>query len=257
MKLVLLAGGLGTRFAEETSLKPKPMISIGGMPILWHIMKYYSSFGINEFVILGGYKCYAIKDFFQDYYINSSDVQFNLGDNTVEILSNRSEPWKVTVVDTGLDTLTGGRLKRVSHLFKKNENFFMTYGDGLSDIDLNKLLELHVSSGKIATVSAVLPPARFGAIDINDHGNVTEFMEKPRTEEAWINGGFFVLTSDIFKYIDGDTSSFEAEPLERLVSDAQLQAYKHRGFWQPMDTLRDKINLERLWSQGKAPWRVW
>lgn len=255
MKAVILAGGLGTRISEESHLKPKPMIEIGGKPILWHIMKIYSLHGINDFIICCGYKGYVIKEYFANYFLHMSDVTFDMQKNEMEIHSNHSEPWRVTLVDTGLETGTGGRLKRIKN-YIKNEPFCFTYGDGVSDIHLGKLLEHHKTSKKMATVTAIQPPGRYGALDINQ-GNVKHFQEKPAGDGAWINGGFFILEPSIFDFLEGDTTSFEAEPLINLAEKNQLSAYQHHGFWQSMDTLRDKNYLEALWQSNKAPWKLW
>ena len=258
MKVAILAGGLGTRFSEETVALPKPMIPIGPMPILLHIMKLYSCYGYNDFVILGGYKCYVIKEYFMNYYLHKSDVTFNLRDNSVEILSNNTEPWKVTVLDTGLNTMTGGRIKRAQK-YLENDTFMLTYGDGVSNIDIQDLMTFHKQHGKALTMTAVQPEGRFGAISMNEEtGSVKQFIEKPQGDGGWINGGFFVCEPEVFDYLEADDSSiWEREPLENLASDGKLLAYKHLGFWKPMDMLRDKVQLEVLWDSGKAPWKVW
>lgn len=256
MKAIILAGGLGTRLSEETIVKPKPMIEIGGNPILWHIMKIYSSYGINDFIICLGYKGYLIKEFFSNYFLHQSDVTFDLMNNSVEIHNNYSEPWKVTLVDTGANTMTGGRLRRVQK-YVDQETFCFTYGDGLGSIDIAKLIEFHRVQGTIATLTAVEPPGRFGALEIGDGYKVNEFKEKPRGDNTWINGGFFVCEPQVFEYIEGDKTIWEKDPLERLTQEGQLSSYKHYGFWQPMDTLRDKMQLEELWNSGEAPWKVW
>ena len=256
MKAVILAGGLGTRLSEETDIKPKPMVEIGGKPILWHIMKIYSSYGINEFVVCCGYKGYVIKEFFSNYALHTSDVTFDLGDNSVSIHKNRSEDWKVTLVDTGHSVMTGGRLKRIQHLVN-DDDFCFTYGDGVADIDLAKLIAFHNEHGRLATVTAVMPPGRFGAIVTDDTGMVTRFAEKPKGDNSMVNGGFFILNPKIFDYIDGDEISWEDAPLEKLASEGQLKAFQHEGFWQPMDTLRDKNQLEDMWLKRKAPWKTW
>lgn len=257
MKVVLLAGGFGTRISEESHLKPKPMVEIDGKPILWHIMKYYSSFGYNDFVICCGYKGYVIKEYFADYYLHTSDVTFDFSDNNKMIVHNNvSEPWKVTLVDTGLHTMTGGRLKRVSK-YIGDEDFMLTYGDGVADVDLNKLIECHKKSGRIATLTAILPEARFGVLKLDNENAITDFAEKRKEDGGWINGGFFVFKPDIFKYLDGDNTVLERDPLEKLAKEHQLQAYKHSGFWQCMDTIRDKNYLEDLISKGIAPWVKW
>jgi glucose-1-phosphate cytidylyltransferase len=255
MKVVLLAGGLGTRISEESHLKPKPMIEIGGRPILWHIMKIYSKYGLNDFVICCGYKSYVIKEYFANYFLHLSDVTFDLKNNKMEVHHNESEPWKVTLVDTGEDTMTGGRIKRVRK-YLGDEDFCLTYGDGLADIDLPKLLEFHKAHGGLATLTAAQPPGRFGALGLN--GNLIEsFKEKPMGDGNWINGGFFVLNPKVIDLISDDTTVWEKEPLEKLAASKQLHAFKHSGFWQPMDTLRDKNQLEDLWQKNKAPWKKW
>ena len=255
MKVVLLAGGYGTRISEETQARPKPMIEIGGKPILWHIMKIYSAYGLNDFVICLGYKGYVIKEFFANYCLHTSDVTFDLAANTVETHARTTENWRVTLVDTGLETQTGGRLKRVAR-YLGDEPFCMTYGDGVGDIDIPALLEFHRSHGRKATVTATVAPGRFGALKL-EGDDVRGFQEKPLGDGAWINGGFFVLSPAVIGLIDGDTTVWERDPLERLANDGELVAYKHHGFWQPMDTLREKNHLEGLWASGKAPWKVW
>jgi glucose-1-phosphate cytidylyltransferase len=258
MKAVILAGGYGTRISEESHLRPKPMIEIGGAPILWHIMKYYSRYGVNDFIICCGYKGYMIKEYFADYYLHRSDVTFDFGNGGgMTVHSNVAEPWRVTLVDTGQNTQTGGRVKRVREYVGK-ERFLMTYGDGVSDIYLPELIETHVKSGMTATVSAIQPGGRFGVLDINDRdGTITGFHEKAREDGGWINAGFMVMEPEVFDYIDGDAAVLEREPLQRLSSEGKLGVYKHAGFWQCMDTQRDKILLENLWESGAAPWRVW
>lgn len=259
MKVVILAGGYGTRISEESHLRPKPMIEIGGNPILWHIMKIYSYYGFNEFIICCGYKGYMIKEYFADYYLHRSDVTFDFTkNNEMTIHSNIAEPWKVTLVDTGLDTMTGGRLKRVKK-YIGNETFMLTYGDGVSDINIKELLDFHKKSdGKIATITAIQPGGRFGVLDIsNDDKTVNSFLEKSKEEGGWINGGFMVLEPRIFDYIEGDETFLEKEPFEHLVRDKMLNAYKHYGFWQCMDTQRDKYFLENLWKNKQAKWKVW
>ncbi len=256
MKAVILAGGLGTRIAEESDSKPKPMVEIGGRPLLWHIMKTYSKFGINEFVICLGYKGYVIKEFFSNYYRHMSDLEINLQSGEHRILNSQSENWTVTLVDTGPDTMTGGRLKRVAP-YLRNETFCLTYGDGLADLDIGAEIKFHQEHGKLATVAAVQPPGRFGILKVNENHNVTSFEEKPSDEIGWINGGFFVLEPKVIDYIKDDTTSWEREPLSKLAKDGELVAYQHTGFWQPCDTLRDKRDLENLWDSGLAPWRVW
>lgn len=257
MKVVILAGGFGTRIGEESHLKPKPMIEIGDDPILWHIMKYYSSYGFHEFIICCGYKGYLIKEYFADYYLHRSDVTFDFADgNSMSIHNNVAEPWKVTLVDTGLRTMTGGRIKRVKK-YIGDEAFMMTYGDGLSDVDLNGLLEFHRAGGAYATITAVQPEGRFGALDINSQDMVERFSEKSREDGGWVNAGFMVLEPEVMDYITGDGVYFEREPLERLAGDGQLTAYKHKGFWKCIDTLRDKEVLEQLWATGQAEWKRW
>lgn len=256
MKAVILAGGLGTRISEETHLKPKPMIEIGGRPILWHIMKIYSSHGVNEFIICCGYKGYVIKEYFANYFLHMSDVTFDMCSNQMEVHHKKAEPWRVTLVDTGDDTLTGGRLKRVASYVFEDEAFCFTYGDGVADVDISKQITFHKQHGKLATVTAVQPPGRYGAL-LRQGTNVQGFQEKPPGDGAWINGGFFVLNPKVIDMIDGDQTSWEARPLETIARNGQLESFEHRGFWQPMDTLRDKNHLEDLWSTGKAPWKTW
>ncbi len=257
MKVIILAGGLGTRLSEETELKPKPMVEIGGRPILWHIMKNYSYWGFNDFVILTGYKSHIIKDYFINYYTRYSDITVDMSNNSVEVHQHRNEPWKVTMLYTGQETMTGGRIKKAQD-FIGNERFMLTYGDGVSDVNIHELIKLHEHSGKIATMTAVQPKGRFGALVIKDDVEITSFMEKPKGDESWINGGFFVLEPQVFDYIkDGDPTIFERAPLENLAKNGQLNAYKHNGFWRPMDTLRDKIELTELWQADKAPWALW
>jgi len=257
MKVVLLAGGYGTRIAEETDIKPKPMVEIGGKPILWHIMKIYSHYGFNDFVILLGYKGYYIKEYFANYFLHQSDITIDMRTNKMEVHNNTSEPWKVTLVDTGLDTMTGGRIKRAQD-YIGNETFLLTYGDGVSDIDIAKSIAFHKSNKKTVTMTAIQPEARFGNLDIDDKQNIKKFMEKPKTEAGWINGGFFVCEPEVFDYISDDESCiFEQEPLQNLALDGKMSAYKHSGFWQPMDTLRDNQKLNKLWRDNKAPWKVW
>jgi glucose-1-phosphate cytidylyltransferase len=256
MKAVILAGGLGTRISEETHLKPKPMIEIGGKPIIWHIMKIYSHHGINDFIICCGYKGYVIKEYFANYFLHMSDITFNISDNTMEVHKKEAEPWNITLIDTGSETLTGGRLKRVSDYLQNEEAFCFTYGDGISDIDISKSIKFHKSHGKLATVAAVIPPGRYGSLDL-DGNKVTGFKEKPEGDGAVINGGFFVLSPKVIDSIEGDNVSWEQEPLESLAKDNNLMAFTHKGFWQPMDTLRDRTNLENLWAKNEAPWKVW
>jgi len=256
MKAVILAGGLGTRISEETHLKPKPMIEIGGKPILWHILKMYSAHGVNDFVICCGYKGYMIKEYFANYFLHMSDVTFDMSKNSMEVHQHSAEPWRVTLVDTGDDTLTGGRIKRVAKYVKDDELFCMTYGDGVSDVNITELIAFHKAQKVMATLTATTPPGRFGALDLNSH-KVNSFMEKPKGDGALINGGFFVLSSKVLDYITDDKTIWEREPLERLAKEGNLAAYQHTGFWQPMDTLRDKTQLEELWQSGDAPWKTW
>ena len=256
MKAVILAGGLGTRISEESVSRPKPMIEIGGKPILWHIMKIYSHYGINNFIVCCGYKGYVIKEYFANYFLHTSDVTFDMQNNSMEVHQRFAEPWKVTLVDTGEDTMTGGRLKRVGQYIKDEEAFCFTYGDGVSDIDIRSLINFHKQHGVKATLTAVYPPGRFGALDIDDH-KVTTFKEKPKGDGGMINGGFFVLSPAVLHLIKDDSTIWEQGPLESLAKDLQIVAYEHVGFWQPMDTLRDKNYLEELWAKDKAPWKTW
>ena len=256
MIAVLLAGGLGTRISEETHLRPKPMIEIGGKPILWHIMKTYSAHGVNDFIICCGYKGYLIKEYFANYFLHMSDVTFDMQNNQMEVHQRKAEPWRVTLVDTGEDTMTGGRLKRVAEYLKKEESFCFTYGDGLSDVDISREIAFHAQHGRLATVTAVQPPGRYGALTMQGDA-VTGFTEKPRGDGARINGGFFVLSPKCIDLIAEDRTSWEGEPLNRLAAEGQLMAFEHDGFWQPMDTLREKNLLEELWASGNAPWKVW
>jgi len=258
MKVAILAGGLGTRLSEETQSVPKPVVQIGGKPIIWHIMKLYSYYGFNDFVILAGYKSYVIKEYFANYFLHQSDVTFDLATNHMEILNSQSEPWKVTILDTGMNTMTGGRIKRAEK-FLGNAPFFLTYGDGVSNVNIHKLLEFHKNHGKLVTMTAVQPEGRFGAIKLDDKDDhVTEFMEKPKGDGAWINGGFFVCEPGIFDYIkDGDQTVWERNALEEIARGDELFAFKHTGFWKPMDTLRDKMQLEDLWNNNEAQWKVW
>ncbi len=256
MKVVILAGGLGTRLSEETVTKPKPMVEIGGKPILWHIMKTYSFYGINEFIVCCDYKGYIIKEYFANYFLHQSDVTFDMANNEMTVHEKRAEPWKITLVDTGDSSMTGGRLKRVYSYIKDEECFCFTYGDGVADININELIAFHKKSGKEATLTAAYPPGRFGALEIVDN-EVRKFQEKPKGDGALINGGFFVLSPKVVERIKGDDTIWEQEPLKGLATDNQLMAFKHEGFWQPMDTLRDKNYLEELWESGKAPWKVW
>lgn len=256
MKVVLLAGGLGTRISEETHLRPKPMIEIGGKPILWHIMKVYSAYGVNDFLICCGYKGYLIKEYFANYFLHMSDVTFDMTTNSMEVHQQKAEPWRVTLVDTGEHTMTGGRLKRMREYVKDDESFCFTYGDGLADVNIKALVDFHASHGRMATVTAVSPPGRYGALEL-DRGSVTGFTEKPRGEGGLINGGFFVLSPKCLDLIAGDDTPWEGDPLKGLAHSGQLMAYQHDGFWQPMDTLREKNLLESLWETQKAPWKVW
>ncbi len=256
MKAVILAGGLGTRLSEETDIKPKPMIAIGGRPMLWHIMKIYSAHGINDFVICCGYKGYMIKEYFANYFLHMSDVTFDMASNSMHVHENKAEPWKVTLVDTGEHTMTGGRLKRVSSYLENEDAFCFTYGDGVGDVDITRLIAFHKQQGALATLTATQPPGRFGAISM-DKDRVTGFREKPQGDGGYINGGFFVLSPKVLDYIAGDATTWERDPMERLASESQLAAYVHDGFWQPMDTLRDKNYLEAAWQSGTAPWKCW
>lgn len=257
MKVVILAGGFGTRISEESHLKPKPMIEIGERPILWHIMKIYSHYGFNDFIICLGYKGYCIKEYFAHYFLHESDVSFDFRDgNRRTVHSHSAEPWKVTLVDTGLETMTGGRVKRVAS-YLDNEPFMLTYGDGVSDVNIAELVAYHKKHGKLATVTATQPSGRFGSLDLSDENRVTSFQEKPVGDGFWINGGFFVLDPSIISRIPDDGTLFEKGPLESLAHDGELIAYKHHGFWQPMDTLRDRVHLEELWKSGTAPWKTW
>jgi glucose-1-phosphate cytidylyltransferase len=256
MKAVILAGGLGTRISEETYLKPKPMIEIGGKPILWHIMKLYSYYGINDFIICCGYKGYVIKEYFANYFLHMSDVTFNMANNRMEVHQQNAEPWKITLVDTGEETMTGGRLRRVAPYLQGEDAFCFTYGDGVSDVNIDELIAFHNSQKVKATLTAVFPPGRFGALEFDGH-KILSFKEKPKGDGAMINGGFFVLSPEVIKLIVDDATIWERGPLETLASQGQLAAFQHGGFWQPMDTLRDKIHLEELWASGNAPWKVW
>jgi glucose-1-phosphate cytidylyltransferase len=255
LKAVILAGGMGTRISEESHLRPKPMIEIGGKPILWHIMKTYSYYGVNDFIICLGYKGYIIKEYFANYLLYTSDVTLDMSRNRMEVHHRSTEPWTVTLVDTGDNTMTGGRLKRVKS-FVGESKFCLTYGDGVSDVQIDKLLEHHEQHGRLATVTAIQPPGRYGSLDISNH-QVSSFQEKPAGDGAWINGGFFILEPQVFDYIEGDQTSFEGSPLQQLARDGQLMAFQHNGFWQAMDTLRDKTQLEELWKSGRAPWKTW
>lgn len=257
MKAVILAGGAGTRISEETHLKPKPMVEIGGKPIIWHIMKGYSCHGINEFIICCGYKGYVLKEYFANYFLHMSDVTFDMESNRMEIHKRHAEPWRVTLVDTGENTMTGGRLKRVRSYLENEEAFCFTYGDGVGDVDITRLVGYHRSHGRLATLTAASPPGRFGALEIQDGDRVLSFREKPQGDEGVINAGFFVLSPKVIDHIAGDHVSWETAPLETLASSDQLRAFRHHGFWQPMDTLRDRVLLENLWSTGRAPWKQW
>lgn len=265
MKILILAGGLGTRLSEETVLKPKPMVEIGGYPILWHIMKIYSYYGFNDFILLCGYKFQQIKRYFVDYYLNNSDITIDMQTNDVIVHSSKTEPWKVTILNTGLNTLTGSRIKIASPYLlsdnitnKADDNYFaLTYGDGVADINIKSLLEFHKSSGKIGTLTAVKPSGRFGALNIETDGNISNFIEKPAGDGNWVNGGFFIFEKEFLNYIPDDNVMLEQEPLQRLIESNQLNAYRHQGFWKPMDTIRDKNELETLWQTGKAPWKLW
>jgi len=255
LKAVILAGGLGSRISEETHLKPKPLIEIGSMPILWHIMKIYSKYDITDFVVCCGYKGYLIKEYFANYFLHSSDVTIDIMNNKMDVHRKSAEPWKITLVDTGLDTMTGGRLRRVKN-FVENETFCFTYGDGLGDVNVSELIKFHKNQKTIVTVTSVQPPGRYGLLDIQGD-KISKFIEKPSGDGNWINGGFFVLEPKVFDYLKDDSTVWEREPLEKLSKDGQLSAYKHTGFWQPLDTLRDKSYLEKLWASGKAPWKIW
>ncbi len=257
MKVVILAGGFGTRLSEETSYLPKPMIQIGEQPILWHIMKIYSHYGFNDFIILGGYKCYIIKEYFANYYLHQSDVTFDMANNSVEIINNNTEPWKITVLDTGLNTLTGGRVLRAKK-YLNNDTFLLTYGDGVSNININKLIDFHKNHKKAITMTAVQPEGRFGSMILDNADKVNSFIEKPKGDGAWINGGFFVCEPKIFDYItQGDDTVWEQQPLQNMAKDNELYAFKHYDFWKPMDTLRDKTTLEKMWNKNLAPWKIW
>lgn len=256
MKAVILAGGLGTRISEETHLKPKPMVEIGGRPILWHILKIYSAHGINDFVICCGYKGYIIKEYFANYFLHMSDVTIDMSHNTMQVHRKKAEPWEITLVDTGETTMTGGRLKRVAR-YLDDEPFCFTYGDGVADIDITALVEHHSKSNMLATVTAVQPPGRYGALEFNGDTQVSGFVEKPQGDGGWINGGYFVLKPEVVELIEDDTTIWEQGPLNKLAAMGELSAYRHSGFWQPMDTLRDRQHLEELWSKAKAPWKVW
>lgn len=256
MKVVILAGGLGTRLSEETVLKPKPMVEIGGMPILWHIMKIYSAYGYNDFIICLGYKGYIVKEYFVNYFLHKSDVTIDLKNNSVKVHESDAEPWTITLVDTGMNSMTGGRIKRIQN-HVGNEPFLLTYGDGVSDVNIEELVKTHKNGGKLCTVTSVQPSGRFGALNLGEENKVNSFLEKPKGDGAWINGGFFVCEPKVFDYIAGDSTTFENEPMQNLAQDGQMLAYLHNGFWKPMDTLRDKIELESSWESNKAPWKNW
>lgn len=257
MKAVILAGGLGTRLSEETVSKPKPMVEIGGKPILWHIMKIYTAHGISEFIVCLGYKGYIIKEYFANYFLHTSDVTIDIQKNNIEVLQQKGEPWRITLVDTGDETQIGGRIKRILPYIGDDDAFCLTYGDGVSDVDVTKSIAYHKAHGKLATVTAVQPPGRFGVLKIGENNSVDGFMEKPVGDGGWINGGFFVLSPKVGSYIEGDLTVWEREPMETLAREGELMAWHHEGFWKPMDTLRDKRDLEALWEAGKAPWKVW
>jgi glucose-1-phosphate cytidylyltransferase len=257
VKAVILAGGLGTRLSEETSVRPKPMVEIGGKPILWHIMKMYASHGIDDFVVCLGYKGYLIKEYFANYYLHTSDVTFDIAGNAMEVHQSAAEPWRVTLADTGEASMTGGRIKRAAKYLEPGEDFCLTYGDGVADVDLRALIDFHRAHGRLASVTSVQPPGRFGSIEFGGDESVRAFHEKPQGDGGWINGGFFVVNPAALDYIDGDAAIWEREPIERLAADDQLRAYRHRGFWHAMDTLRDKQHLEELWASDAPPWRTW
>jgi len=256
MKVAILAGGYGSRLSEETEVKPKPMVEIGGKPILWHILKIYSHYGFNDFVICLGYKGYVIKEYFANYFLHMADVTFDMEDNSMTVHNRTAEPWKVTLVDTGQETMTGGRIKRIAPYIDE-DTFMVTYGDGLTDQNIEELVDFHKTVGTLATMTIVQPAGRFGSVDVNPDNRVNSFMEKPAGDGSWVNGGFFVFNRKIFDYIDDDLTILERSPLEKLAADGQLSAYRHRGFWKPMDTLREKIQYERLWNSGEAPWKKW
>lgn len=256
MKVVILAGGLGTRISEETDIRPKPMVEIGGKPILWHIMKIYSHYGYNEFVVCLGYKGYLIKEYFANYYRHQSDITIDLASNTTEIHNTSAEPWKITLIETGQDTMTGGRVKRIQH-YTDDKPFMLTYGDGVAEVNIPALVDYHKQNRKYLTVTAVQPSGRFGALNLSEKDEVSSFMEKPKGDGSWINGGFFVCQPEVFSYINGASTIFEREPMETIAREGQMMAFKHDGFWRPMDTLRDKNELNELWDSGQARWKVW
>ncbi len=256
MKVIILAGGFGTRLSEETDIKPKPLIEIGGRPVLWHIMKIYSHFGFNDFIICLGYKGYLIKEYFHHYFLHQSDVSIDFSTNSINYLNSHAESWKVTLIDTGLDTLTGGRIKRIKD-YVDDETFMVTYGDGVSNIDIKNLLDFHSKSGKLATLTAVQPSGRYGALDIDKNDNVIKFQEKPKGDHSWVNGGFYVFSKKIFDHIENDMTSLESDTLQLMAKNKELSSFRHYGFWKPMDTLRDKNELENLWEKNKAQWKVW
>jgi glucose-1-phosphate cytidylyltransferase len=256
MKVVILAGGLGTRLSEETVLRPKPMVEIGGMPILWHIMKIYSAHGFNDFIICLGYKGYVVKEYFANYFLHKSDVTIDLSDNSIKVHDSQAEPWKITLVDTGNESMTGGRIKRIQEHVGDNP-FLLTYGDGVSDVNIGELVKFHQSHGKHCTVTSVQPSGRFGALNLTEDQTVTAFLEKPKGDGAWINGGFFVCQPEVFSYIEGDSTIFEKEPMEKIAANGQMKAFNHVGFWKPMDTLRDRQELEEDWQKNKAQWKIW
>jgi len=256
MKVVILAGGFGTRLSEETELKPKPMVEIGGYPMLWHIMKLYSSFGLNEFIILLGYKGYLIKEYFSNYFLHQSDITIDISNNTLDIHTKRADPWKITLLETGLNTMTGGRINYIKD-YIDNDTFLLTYGDGLSNVKIDQTIDFHKDNKRLITMTAVMPEGRYGALKINDQSLITDFEEKPAGDGSWINGGFFVCEPEVLEYIDNDETIFEQEPLNQLAKNKQLVAWKHEGFWQCMDTMRDKHRLMELWESGEAPWKTW
>ncbi len=256
MKVVLLAGGLGTRLSEETVLKPKPMVEIGGMPILWHIMKIYAAHGYNDFIVCLGYKGYLVKEYFANYFLHKSDVTINLADNSIDVHDSQAEPWKITLVDTGTDSMTGGRIRRIKK-YIGNETFMLTYGDGVGDINIGELVKFHMAHGKFCTVTSVQPSGRFGALDLSSDNNVRSFLEKPKGDGSWINGGYFVCEPAIFDYLENDQTIWENKPMETIAREGQMNAYKHDGFWRPMDTLKDKHDLNEMWDQNDAKWKIW